>query len=110
MFTSENGEPIDISGLRRHLSKILKDADLPKIRLYDLRHSHGSNLLEQGVHIKTVSARLGHKDANMTLNRYLHVHPSLSKQAVDDLDKAFDQALESGKLDNPQNVSNGSAN
>lgn len=91
VFTGETGEPSDLSKVRKHFKKALEQAQLPQVRLYDLRHSHGSILLEQGVHIKTISDRLGHANATMTINRYLHVHPSVSRQAVDALDAALIQ-------------------
>lgn len=89
VFTSENGEPVDMSKLRAHLQKAIERAKLPRITLYDLRHSHGSMMLESGVHIKAISDRLGHANGNMTINRYLHVSPDVSRQAVDALEKAM---------------------
>lgn len=89
VFTNHNGGPVDDSKLRKHLRQALEAAKLPQIRLYDLRHTHGSMLLEQGVHIKTIADRLGHANPNVTVNRYLHVSASVSRQAVDALDVAL---------------------
>lgn len=102
VFASRVGGPNDISKLRRHLTMILKKAELPQIRVYDLRHTHGSLMLEQGIHIKTISDRLGHADGNMTINRYLHVHPSVSRQAVDVLDAALNVTQEKNVEDKAQ--------
>ncbi|WDL97949.1 tyrosine-type recombinase/integrase [Alicyclobacillus sp. ALC3] len=89
VFTTHRGTPVDICSVRKHLKTVLNRAGLPPMPLYSLRHSHGSLLLEENVHIKTVSDRLGHANATMTLNRYLHVHRSLARQAVDSLDAAL---------------------
>lgn len=52
---------------------------LRPIRLHDLRHVHATLLLKAGVPVHVVAARLGHRDAAMTLRVYAHV---LSDQAT----------------------------
>lgn len=42
------------------------------VRLHDLRHHHATSLLEDGVPLNLVSARLGHSLASTTLNIYGH--------------------------------------
>ena len=44
-------------------------------RIHDLRHSHASWLLAQGVGIDIVSRRLGHESVKTTLDVYGHVAP-----------------------------------
>jgi integrase len=44
-----------------------------EIRFHDLRHTHASELLRRGIPLKTVSQRLGHANATVTLNIYAHV-------------------------------------
>ncbi|OPG16005.1 tyrosine-type recombinase/integrase [Ferroacidibacillus organovorans] len=99
IFTNQVGNPVDISRARKHLAKILEKANLPKIRLYDLRHTHGSMLLEQDVNIKAISERLGHANTSMTLNRYLHTHRSQSSEGVLRLDRALHAANEAPETD-----------
>lgn len=43
------------------------------VRLHDLRHSHITNLLEDGESLHEVSRRAGHADVHFTFNRYGHV-------------------------------------
>jgi integrase len=43
--------------------KALGEDHLPKIRLHDLRHTHATLLLADGVPVKVVSERLGHANA-----------------------------------------------
>ena len=45
--------------------KILKDAGLEYIRFHDLRHTFATVALQSGVDVKTVSAMLGHYDADL---------------------------------------------
>ena len=43
----------------------------------DLRHTHASLMLAQGVHPKIVSEQLGHATVGITLDTYSHVLPGL---------------------------------
>jgi integrase len=63
--------------------KALGEERLPVIRLHDLRHTHATLLLADGVPVKVVSERLGHASATITLTVYQHVHPGMGRQAAD---------------------------
>jgi integrase len=63
--------------------KALGEQNLPAIRLHDLRHTHATLLLADGVPVKVVSVRLGHASAMITLTVYQHVHPGMGRQAAD---------------------------
>lgn len=62
---------------------------LPKIRLHDLRHTGATLLLSQNTDIETVSRRLGHSKASVTLDIYGHALPENDKQASDTLEAMF---------------------
>lgn len=89
VFTSRTGKPIEPRNLREYFSLITKKAGLPPIRFHDLRHTHATLLLKQGVHPKIVSERLGHSSISMTLDTYSHVIPSMQKEAAE----MFDQII-----------------
>ena len=55
---------------------------MPRIRLHDLRHTHASILLQQGVNAKVVSERLGHSSVAFTMAVYQHVMPGMQAQAA----------------------------
>lgn len=76
---------------------VLKAAGLPAIRIYDLRHTSATLLLEAGVNIKVVSERLGHSDIATTLRHYAHVLPSMQDAAV----KAIDGILSEKPTESP---------
>jgi integrase len=61
-------------------------------RFQDLRHTHTSQLLRAGVPVMTVSARLGHSSAKMTLDRYAHSLPADQKRAALTLDTLLQAA------------------
>ena len=88
VFASEIGTPL-LHGnlLRRHFKPIRDKANLPKIRLYDLRHTMATLLLFAGENPKVVSERLGHASIVLTLDTYSHVLPSMQKEATDKIEK-----------------------
>ncbi|WP_408609694.1 tyrosine-type recombinase/integrase [Geodermatophilus chilensis] len=63
--------------------KALGEELLPVIRLHDLRHTHATLLLADGVPVKVVSERLGHASSMITLTVYQHVHPGMGRRAAD---------------------------
>jgi integrase len=54
--------------LKKTYEHLIKEADVPKIRFHDLRHTHATMLLAQGVHVKVISERLGHSNIKITLD------------------------------------------
>ena len=88
VFASEIGTPL-LHGnlLRRHFKPIRDNAGLPKIRLYDLRHTMATLLLSSGENPKIVSERLGHASVVLTLDTYSHVLPTMQEGATVKLDK-----------------------
>jgi integrase len=46
--------------------------DLPKVQFHALRHTHVSTLIHAGVDILTISRRIGHSGAAITLDVYGH--------------------------------------
>jgi integrase len=75
----------------RHINKVwdhfLKKIDVHKIKFHDLRHTHASLLLKQGIHPKIVSERLGHSSIQMTLDTYTHLLPNMQEAAAAGLDQ-----------------------
>ncbi len=84
------GAPIDPSNFRRALERIVREAGLGHVRFHELRHTHATLLLQQGVHPKIVSERLGHAGVAITMDTYSHVQPSLQAMAA----AGFDRLLE----------------
>lgn len=84
VFANDSGGLLDSRNVvNRYFKPALARAGLSSaIRLYDLRHSHATLLLHEGVNVKAVAARLGHASAAMTLDRYAHALPVAESQAV----------------------------
>ena len=49
-----------------------KAAGVAGVRLHDLRHWQATQLLDAGVPVPTVAARLGHADGTTTMKIYAH--------------------------------------
>ncbi|MCL5780882.1 MAG: site-specific integrase [Firmicutes bacterium] len=83
----EDGSPWHPGTFSNYFHDILEANGLPKIRFHDLRHTHASLLLKQGVHPKIVSERLGHSRIGITLDLYSHVMPGMQEQVANQLDQ-----------------------
>jgi integrase len=59
------------------------------ITLHDLRHTSATLLINQGVHAKIISERLGHSDIRITMNTYGHVLRKADQEAANKLDGIF---------------------
>jgi integrase len=66
--------------------------DIPRIRFHDLRHSHATTLLADGVHPKVTQERLGHSTITTTMDLYSQVTPRCRPNAAARLDAAFQVA------------------
>ena len=65
--------------------RLTRAADLPTIRLHDLRHSFASQLVMLGVPLIAVQEYLGHSSLEMTM-RYAHLSPVAKQGFVSCLD------------------------
>ncbi len=98
IFSTSTGNHLDISNLRRWWYSALKTAGLPKIRLYDTRHTNATLLLGAGVHPKIVSERLGHSTVTLTMDTYSHVLPTMQEAAAVHLEGVLNKAASSNGI------------
>lgn len=82
VFSQIDGSPIDPNSITKSFRKLVKSIGINGIRFHDLRHTHASLMLQQGIHPKIVSERLGHSSINITLDTYSHVLPGLQEAAA----------------------------
>jgi len=89
VFANREGQPIMRKNLvRRHFKPALETAELPSnLKLYCLRHTCASLLLQAGVHPKVVAERLGHSSTMLTLDVYSHVAPGMQSEATAHLEQ-----------------------
>jgi integrase len=82
VFTNEIGDPIRPDSVGQAFGRLVSVAEVPRIRLHDLRHTHASHLLMAGINVKVVSERLGHASVSFTLDTYAHVMPGQQAEAA----------------------------
>ncbi len=90
VFANNDGGPLSPDTVTHAFAKIIKRTGLPHVRLHDLRHTHATLMLKQGVHPKIVSERLGHSSVTITMDTYSHVLPGMQTEAA----IAFEEAVE----------------
>jgi integrase len=82
VFSHPDGTPFYPNTVSKKFSELVKKAGVPRLRLHDLRHTHATLMLKEGVNPKIVSERLGHASVVITLDTYSHVLPGLQEEAA----------------------------
>ena len=82
VFAKPDGSPVHPDYISQTFRRAVAKLEVPRIRLHDLRHTHASILLQQGVNAKVVSERLGHSSVAFTMTVYQHVMPGMQAQAA----------------------------
>ena len=72
-----------------NMNKYAEKAGLEPIHVHYLRHSHASYLIHHGVPITTISRRLGHANANITLSVYAHMYRESENDVAQMLNVTF---------------------
>lgn len=84
------GRPSNPEYVSRRFGEIVTAANLPRITVKQLRHSHATALLAAGESPKVVQERLGHASITTTLDIYSAVLPNMQRQAIDRLAAMMD--------------------
>lgn len=73
VFANPDGTPLRPDSVSGSISLLFRKLKLPKgTSLHSLRHTHASELLDIGVPLPVVSARLGHSSVRVTADIYSH--------------------------------------
>ena len=75
----------------------IKSHGFKHVTFHDLRHTHATHLLEQNIHPKIVSERLGHSTIALTMNTYSHVMPNMQEEAANVTDRIIGHCSNSGE-------------
>ena len=81
VFCQPNGHPIDPRADWAEWGELLTRANVRQVRLHDGRHTAGTLLLEQGVHVRAIQRILGHSDVRTT-EAYTHVGDQVTRDAA----------------------------
>lgn len=91
MFTTVQGHRINPDVLSQTFDRLVLSSGLRRIRFHDIRHTHASLLVQDGVPIKVVSERLGHSHPAFTAATYQHVLPGIQADAAARLAKLLER-------------------
>lgn len=80
-----DGTPITCNYLSKNFNKVIKNSNLPYIKLHELRHSCAGNLLSMGFNVVQVAEWLGHSSPNTTLNFYAHIDSNSKKDMANSI-------------------------
>ncbi len=69
---SAKRKPVGVRSYQRSFELLLRKLNLSHRGFHSLRHTFATRALECGMDVKTLSEILGHKNPNVTLNRYAH--------------------------------------
>ena len=69
------------------MKKYIKLSGVRAIKIHDLRHSHASLLINNGIPIPIISHRLGHKSPKITLSVYSHMYEETGNQVTELIDR-----------------------
>jgi integrase len=83
VFADELGGAISPQRLTEAFGALRKRSGIRPGRLHDVRHSHATHLLTEGVPVHIVAARLGHSSPMVTLSVYAHVLPTSDERAAE---------------------------
>ncbi len=101
VFPGMNGLPV--GNIKKGFCGALKRAGIVDFRFHDLRHTFGSQMVMQGVDIRTVQQVMGHKTIKMTM-RYSHLSPEYVQEAMMRLDSAWTLYGHQARTGNTSNV------
>ena len=86
LFPNDQGALYEEHNVLRVFHHVLRRANLPTFRVYDLRHTFASLLLSSAVPLLYVSQQLGHANPTTTLKYYARWIPTGDRRYVDVLD------------------------
>jgi len=90
LFANEFGKPLRADRISKWWRKFIGELNINKIRFHDLRHTSSTLLINDKVHAKVISQRLGHADISTTMNIYGHVMEEVDKETASYFDLLFE--------------------
>ena len=93
IFANEQGDYLKPASVTAKVCLLARKCGLQGIGLHSLRHTHGSQLIRQGVPLTVVSKRLGHSKVSVTADIYLHAFSEDELKAAEIWDEAMRETV-----------------
>lgn len=95
VFTMPNGDPVKHANFFTHIWKpaCKRSGIVPPPRIHDMRHTHASWLLSEGISLEAVQDQLGHESIETTRKVYAHLIPAVGVAVGKAASAALDRAL-----------------
>lgn len=88
-FNFQTKKPFSDNTLRKGFYKLCKEANVPHIRLYDIRHTFAALMMAEGVELYQISRKMGHTNYATTVNQYGHLAIEIKKKIANLTDKFY---------------------
>jgi integrase len=89
VFTTSHGGCIEPRNANRMFHQLCGKADVPQLRVHDLRHSCATLLFTMGVQPATVQRILRHSSITVTTGTYVEVIEAVQRDALDSMGSLF---------------------
>lgn len=89
VFTTALGGPIEPRNVNRMFHRLCEIANVPQLRVHDLRHSCATLLFTMGVQPATVQRILRHSSITVTTGTYVEVIEAVQRDALDSMGSLF---------------------
>ena len=86
-FNYNTHKPLSDTTLRKDFYYYCDKANVPRIRMYDLRHTYAATMMSEGKEAYMFSKRMGHKSIGTTINKYGHLSEQIKKEVAQSTDK-----------------------
>jgi integrase len=91
LFTDLDGGPRSLYAVSSAWGAFAARIGMPDVTFHALRHSHASQLIDEGVDIVTISKRLGHAKPDITLRIYAHLFKKDDSKAAAAINAALNR-------------------
>ena len=89
LVNMKTNNPYSDTALRKKFNYYINKAKVPKIRMYDLRHTFATTMMSEGWEMYAISDKLGHKNINTTIKTYGHITEQVKKEMASTIDKYY---------------------
>lgn len=93
VVSSGSNKLLSVRAYQRSFELLLNKLNISHKGFHALRHTFATRALECGMDVKTLSEILGHKNATVTLNRYVHSLMEHKKDMMNRVGKLFTMAV-----------------